>query len=282
MGQLLCAVGDKNRAAEMFEKVTHILSGSYHGFYLLSQTLFDLGRDRDAFDAINRALELEGGDLGVYLLKMRILLRNNAWEAVRGILDFLRQRGITDEINGVWCEAQLLEYGEDNREKALELYHSLAERLEGEEYLEEASSLYFRILVLEGANLDARVKEDRDHMLELADKGLSYNENDFSCLDYKAWLLKRDGKLEEALEIYLRLEKEPRRTLSIEQELAEIYYDDLDRNADKALHYYNLLLELNLKEFCFLQVQQVLAKQKQRRHLQRNFLEMNVAVSVLI
>lgn len=243
MGRLLCAVGDKTRAAEMFEKVTHVLPGAYHGFYLLGQTLFDLGRDKDAFDAVNRALEQEGGDLGVYVLKMKILLRNGAWEGVRSTLDFLRQHGVTDEINTVWCEAQLLEYGEDSKEKALELYHTLAERIENGEQMEEAAALYFRILVLEAENLDARKKEDRAHMLVLAEKGLAHEENNLACLDYKAWLLKRDGRMEEALEIYLQLEKRPRRTLNVEEELAEIYYDDLDRHADKALHYYTLLIE---------------------------------------
>ncbi len=243
MGRLLCTVGDKARAAEMFEKVTHILPGAYHGFYLLGQTLFDLGRDKDAFDAVNRALEQEGGDLGVYVLKMKILLRNGVWDGVRQTLDFLRQHGVTDEINTVWCEAQLLEYGENSKEQALELYHALARRLESGEQMEEAATLYFRTLVLEAENLDARKEEDRAHMLALADKGLAQDSDHFPCLDYKAWILKRDGKSEEALAIYHRLEKIPRRTMNVEEELAELYYDDLDRHADKALHYYELLLE---------------------------------------
>lgn len=245
MGRLLCSVGDLNRAAEIFEKLTNILPEAYHGFYLLSQTLFDLGRDRDAFEAVNRALSLEGGDLGVYLLKMRILLRNGAWEGVRSILDFLREHGITDEINTVWCEAQLLEQGENNKEQALELYRTLAVRVENGEPLEDASKLYFRLLCLEAENLDAGKSEDRAKMLELAEKGLSHNANDFPCLDYKAWLLKRDGKRAEALDIYHRLEAVPRRSMNVEEELAGLYYKDLDHDADKALHYYKMLLEQN-------------------------------------
>ena len=243
MGRLLCSVGDHSRAAEIFEKLTRILPSAYHGFYLLSQTLFDLGQDRDAFEAVNRALELEGGDLGVYLLKMRILLRNGAWGGVRDTLDFLRQHGVTDEINTVWCEAQLLDRGEGNKEQALELYRALAARIEHGETLEEASKLYFRLLCLEAEHLDAGKSEDRAKMLELAEKGLSYNENDFPCLDYKAWLLKRDGRRDEALAIYHQLEAVPRRSMNVEEELAELYYKDLDRDADKALHYYKMLLE---------------------------------------
>ena len=243
MGRLLCFMGEHSRAAQMFEKLTSLLPGAYHGFYLLSQTLFDLGRDRDAFAAINRALELEGGDLGVYVLKMRILLRNGAWEAVRDTLDFLRQHGVTDEINTLWCEAQLLEQGEGNKEQALELYRTLAARMEKGEVLEEASRLYYRLLCLEAEHLDAGKHEDRVKMLDLAEKGLAYNKNDYPCLDYKAWLLKRDGQREEALAIYHQLESVPRRSMNVEEELAELYYKDLNRDADKALHYYKMLIE---------------------------------------
>ncbi len=243
MGRLLCSMGDHSRGAEIFEKLTKLLPASYHGFYLLAQTLFDLGRDRDAFEAVNRALSLESTDLYVYLLKIRILLRNGAWEGARETLDFLRQNGITDEIHTLWYEAQLLEQGEDKKEEALELYRSLAARVENNEFLEEASRLYFRLLWLEAEHLDAGKSEDRVKMLELANKGLSHDENDFSCLDYKAWLLKRDGKREEALEIYHRLESVPRHTMNVEKELAELYYEDLEQDADKALQYYQRLLE---------------------------------------
>lgn len=241
-GRLLCGIGDLQRAASIFETLTNVLPGSYHGFYLLAQVRFDLGQDRDAFDAVNRALELDGSDLGVYILKMRILLRNGAWEAVRGTVDFLHQHGITDEMNTLWCEAQLLEQGEGQKEKALELYRTLAQRVEKGEGMIEPAKLYFRLLLLEADHLDANKAEDRAKMLALADKALSYDENDLPSLDYKAWLLKRDGKRDEAIAIYLRLEKESRRNMGVEEELAELYYADLDRDADKALHYYKLLL----------------------------------------
>lgn len=247
MGRLLNYIGKHERAAEIYEKLTMILPNSYHGFYLLSQTLYDLGRDRDAFESVNRALELEGGDLNVYLLKIRILLRNGAWQGARSLIHFLHQHGITDDFNTLWCEAQLFEQGENNKEKALELYRTLASRIEKGEPFQEASKLYYRLLCLEAEKLDASKSEDRAKMLELADKGLSYDENDFSCLDYKAWLLKRDGQREEALAIYHRLEAVPRRTMNVEEELAQLYYKDLNRDADKALNYYKKLLKHNEK-----------------------------------
>jgi len=247
MGHMLRSVGDNERAAEVFEKLTNVMPNAYHGFYLLAQALFDLERDRDAFASVNRALELDGGDLGVYLLKMRILLRNGAWDGVRDTLNFLHEHGVTDEITTVWCEAQLVEQGDSDKDKALEMYRALAARVENGERLEETAKLYFRLLVREAEHLDAGKSEDRAKMLALAEKGLAFDENDFACLDYKAWLLKRDGRREEALALYHRLEKVPRRTTDVEVELAELYYQDLHRDADKALHYYQLLINRNVQ-----------------------------------
>ncbi|MBR5217935.1 MAG: tetratricopeptide repeat protein, partial [Oscillospiraceae bacterium] len=243
MGRLLCQLGHMERAAQIFEQLTAVMPGSYHGFFLLSQTLFDLRRDRDAFDAINRALELEGGDLGVYVLKMRILLRNGVWDAVRETVDFLHQHGVTDDINVLWCQAQVTEFADSDKEQALALYRQIAQRVESGERMEDAAALYFRLLVLEAEQLDAREKADRAKMLAIAEKGLSWKADDLPLLDYKAWLLKRDGQREAALELYHRLEQFQSHPLSVEQELAELYYKDLDADAHKARHYYQLLLQ---------------------------------------
>ena len=233
------------RAVHTSEMLTRLRPGSYHGFLLLATSLYEMGRDRDAFDAVNRAQELERGDLAVYLMRMRILLRNGVWDGVRSTLDFLHQNGITDEISTMWCEAQLVEFDEKDKEKALELYQSIGKRVEAGEYLPEAARLYFRITVLAAERKDARKTEDRAELLAILDKGLEHDANDFDCMDYKAWLLKRDNRDEEALELYHKLEAFPRQNLGVEQELAELYYRDLSRYAEKALHYYLMLIENN-------------------------------------
>lgn len=243
MAHLLYAERDYDRAVEVLETLTGLMSGSYHGYLLLARNLYELGRDQDAFEAVNRALELEGGDLGVYVLKMRILLRNGVWDGVRNILDFLHQNGVTDDLSVLWCEAQWTEFGQKDREKALEQYQTIARRLEGGEPLPWASKVYFRITELLAEHRDARKEEDRAELLAVLEQGLAYDEDDPDCMDYKAWLLKRDGRCDEALALYHRLEALPRRSLNVERELAELYYRDLTHNADKALHYYQMLLD---------------------------------------
>lgn len=240
---LLFAEHDFEKAVPVLTKVTELLPGSYHGYYLLSRALFELHRDGDAFDAINRTLELEGGDLGVYVLKMRILIRNGVWDEVREILDFLHENGIKDELSVLWCEALLTEFEQENLEQALEQYRAIAKRVEEGEELPWASQLYFRITVLEAEGRDARNPEDRAELMAILDKGLAHDGDDMNCLDYKAWLLKQEGRVDESLALYHKLEAMPHHSLNVERELAALYYKDRVHFADRALHYYRLVLE---------------------------------------
>lgn len=245
MGCLLAQQGDMERAAEIFERLTQVMPTSHVGYRMLAQAMYDLRRDRDAFDAVNRALQLEGGDLGVYLLKMQILLRNGVWDEVRSTLNFLRENGVNGEINTDFCEAMLMEQGENKEKEALERYHAIAKRLEAGEQMETPAKVYFRILCIEGKKLNGNKPEDREKMLALAEKGLGYDPEDPDCLDYKAWLLRKDGKILEAAELYHRLERRPQTAANARLELARTYYEDLDRYADKSLHYFTLLLKEN-------------------------------------
>ncbi len=235
------ALREYGKATQVLQHLTEVMPHSYHGHFLLAQNLYQLGRDQEAFQSVNRALELDGSDLGVYVLKMRILLRNGVWEEVEKILDFLAQNNITDETSVLWCRAQLLELGQKKAEEALSLYQTIAQRLEQGEHLSWGAQVYLRITAITAQHKDARESADREELMAILDKGLAIDGEDYGCLDYKAWLLKRHEKWEEALAIYHKLEQRPH-SGDVERELAELYYKDLNRTADKALHYYELLL----------------------------------------
>ena len=240
---LLSSFREHGRAAEILEKVTQLLPNGYHGYYYLAMSLYELGRDRDAFGAVNRAMELERGDLGVYITKMRILLRNGVWEGVRQILDFLYQNGVSDDLGVLWCEAQLTEYQQKDYDKALAQYREITRRLEKGEKLPWDAQVYYRINVIMARDLDMRRAEDRVTLMEVLRKGLACDPEDYDCLEYMAWILKRHDRTEEALRLYHKLEKVPSHNLPVERELAELYYRNLTANAEKALHYYQILLD---------------------------------------
>ena len=232
------------QSVDYLVRLTELMPGSYHGHFLLSQVYFELGRDRDAFESVNKALNIEHGDLGVYTHKMRILLRNGVYDETAEILSFLEQNQVGDYVSVCFCRAQLTEFGDKDKEKALEQYYEVAERVKNGENFTGAAELYLRIAVLEGETLDIGKEDDRKFLLEILEKGLEQDKEHRECLDYKAWILKRAGRNEEALEIYHRLEKLPRRSLNVERELAELYYGNLNKNAKKALYYYKKLLSV--------------------------------------
>ena len=230
------------RAAELTERLTRVMPNAYHGWLLLASNLYMLRRDREAFEAINRALELEGSDLGVYVLKMRILLRNGVWDAAEELITFVKEHGVTDDVSVACCEAILLADRDKDDEKALAAFRAIAARLEAGEEMNLAEDVYYRIAELMGKNMDAGKAEDRAALIEVLDKGLAINDRDMDCLGYKAWLYKRGEENAEALALYTMLELMPDHGLAVERSIAEIYYRDLGKNAAKALEYYRLLI----------------------------------------
>ena len=58
--------------------------------------------------------------------------------------------------------------------------------------------IYLRLLYIEGETLDGKVKEDRDKMMEICEKGLSFNPRNRDLLEYKGWLLMMDNQIKES------------------------------------------------------------------------------------
>lgn len=234
-----------DKAASLLQRVIALLPTAYHGYFLLAQVMFEQNRDREAFDAVNRALDLEGGDLWVYILKMRILIRNELWDETREILTFLEQHGLGEVPAVMFCKAQLAEFSEQNIDAALQLYEAIAARLDAGEDLDAdmAAKTYFGIAGIRIDRMDMNKREDRDALLEIVEKGLKFDPEHPNCMEYKAWLLKRNGEIEQSLELYHRLEQRPYHPLVVERNLAELYYKNLKKNAPTALKYYLLLIE---------------------------------------
>ncbi len=242
MGRLLYLRRDYAACAEIYRKLTRISPRNYHGFLMAAICLYELGRDREAFDAINQAMDLERSDLTVYVTKMRILLRNGVWDEVRQMLEFLDRSGVGDELTVCWCKALLAEYADKNDAAALNGYQGIANRMEQGEGIPWEADVYYRIAVLSGKKLNMKKPEDRAAMMQMLEKCLEFDPEHEEALDYKAWLLRREGKTGEALAIYRRLEERPVHSLNVELGLAQVYYDDLEGHADKALRYYLRLL----------------------------------------
>lgn len=243
MGRILFATGDYAYAAEILERLVHVRPNAWYGELLLAMSLYRLRRDRDAFDAANRALAIQGNDLSLYILKMQILIRNGVWDEVHTILDFLAESGAPEDLSVDYVKAQLTELELKDTSTAFEQYQKIAGRVEDGEMLIWASELYYRMAVLMGNQMDMGKEEDREILIAQIDKGLKQDEQDADCLAYKAWVLKQGGKTQEALEMYRELEAKNPHSTAAQRGLAELYYDNLNLYAQEALNYYERLLE---------------------------------------
>ncbi|MCQ2555125.1 MAG: hypothetical protein MJ171_05700, partial [Clostridia bacterium] len=234
-------------AGECAKAVTELRPGSYHGYLLLARAYFEMFRDSEAFEAVNTAIDLDGSDLGAYLLKLRILVRNNAFEPAEQLIQFLEDEGIKDEINVKWCKAQIISERDKDAEKALELYKEVDEEISNMEDPNEkpfwAPSFYFMMTSCLADVKDAKGDYTREDLYALLEKGIAVDPDDFDCLEYKAWLLKKDEKFEESIELYKKLEAMPRTNLYVEKQLADLYYEDVYKDGDKSLRYYEMVAE---------------------------------------
>ena len=113
--------------------------------------------------------------------------------------------------------------------KGAQQYRALQKRVESGEDLIWSAELYYHLAVLTGNGLDVSQERNRKTVLELVDKGLTFNERDTDLLSYKAWVLKKGGMPEEAIAMYKALlEKNPQSDVAL-RGIADIYYEgDLD------------------------------------------------------
>ena len=243
MGKILFSSGDYAYAVEIFQRLLKLSPDAWVAELLMAMCLYHLRRDREAFDAVNRALAMQGNDLSLYILKMQILIRNEIFEDVHEVLNFLKESGAPEDISLDFIRAELTELEKKDTKGALKQYQALRKRVESGEDLMWSAELYYHLAVLTGNQLDLSRDGNRLVVLELVDKGLSHNEQDTDLLSYKAWVLKRGGLYEEAIEMYRKVLQKNPDSVAAMRGIADLYHEDLNKNAAEALFYYEKLLE---------------------------------------
>lgn len=243
MGRILYTTGDYQAAVDVLQRLLRITSGAWFET-LLAMCLYRLHRDREAFDAVERGLMLPDWDLTLYLLKMQILCRNGAYDGVREILDYMKENNAPEDISLDFIRTELIHLDQKDEATALKQYRTLAERIDAGEALFFREELFYHLAVLTGNQLDVSLEENRKSILRIVDQGLEKNPQDADLLAYKAWVLKRGGLLEEAIEMYRSLlQKNPNATTAL-RGMADLYYEDIGRYGAQALECYEKLLEI--------------------------------------
>ncbi|MBQ3385716.1 MAG: hypothetical protein IJG53_00145, partial [Eggerthellaceae bacterium] len=234
------------RTLELADRLVELVPYSYHGYLLQAMANYQLHNDGAAYEAVNNAIDADPSDLMEYHIKLLLLARNDLKEEARALTDYLKSEGFGDDLTVQYGEAQLVEDPEGevpvNR---LAAYRALADKLEarpaGDLPLWTAD-FYHDLAELMADEKDSREDYSRDDLLACLDKGLAFDPDHHDCLSYKAWLLKKEERNEEAIEIFERLAAEPHRGVFPEKHLAELYYRDLRHKAPEALKYYEKVL----------------------------------------
>ncbi len=243
MGKILFASGDYSYAVEIFQRLLRVTPGAWVAELLMATSLYRLRRDREAFDAVNRAIAVFGNDLSLYILKMQILIRNEIFEDVHEILNFLKESGAPEDIATDFIKGELTELEKKDIKTALKEYRAIQKRVEAGEDLVWSAELYYRLAVLTGNQMNVSEEKNRKIVLDIIDKGLAYNEQDTDLLAYKAWVLKKGGLQDEVLEMFRAIEEKNPGSVVALRGIADLYYENLNRNAREALTYYEKLLE---------------------------------------
>ena len=247
MGNIHYAAGEFEEALAVLEHIIAVSPGSRFAYLMQALCLYRLSRDREAFDAVNRAQSFLGGDLTVYLLKMQILLRNGAFDEVHEILDFLREAGAPENLSLEFIRAQLMEAEQKDDDGAFRMYQDIARKLEAGDNLLEPGELYYRMAMVMREKMDEDSEQDRRILLDVVEKGLKLDSFHAESLRYKAWLLKAGGRLAEAIEMFRDMN-----TPMARRELADLYFEDQDTYGAQALAAYEeLLTQRQTPELCF-------------------------------
>ena len=247
MGNIHYSVGDYEKALTVLNHIIEVSPGSRFAYLMQALCLYKLRRDREAFDAVNRALSFLGGDLTVYLLKMQILLRNGAYDEVHEILDFLQEAGAPEDLSTEFIRAQLLEVEKQDPGAAFRQYQAIARKLENGDNMLEPAELYYRMAMVMRESMNEGKESDRQILLDMVDKGLKLDAYHTDSLRYKAWLLKNSGKLADAIEMFRSMG-----TPMAKRELADLYFEDQDTYGALALQAYEELLQTRqTPELCF-------------------------------
>lgn len=233
---------DYEKAIYYCQRIIEAAPNESYGYFLLASAYTLDHQDGFAYDAVCKAIDRNPADLMSYLLKIKLFINNGNYSEAREDIAFLKENGVEDCYELEFYEAMLVYKADNKPEEAKVLFDAINDKLTAED-----DKFYFAgDFYLEYALLTSEITPEKElktsTLIELLDKGLSNNKRHTECMDYKAWLLKRDNRLEESLELYKELEKRPH-SLNVEREIAEIYYSNVSKTAKQALHYYKILLE---------------------------------------
>ncbi|MBQ6454104.1 MAG: tetratricopeptide repeat protein, partial [Coriobacteriales bacterium] len=217
-------------ARHMVELHPNLLSN-----YFLGLALYEAGQKYEAYQAFEEAQRYQP-DLSCYLMRIRILCDFGEWDFATQELDFLEEHGCNVDCHK-YLRARVAQ-GRGDEDGALAVYRELIAKQES-----EGTDIFF---IWELYNLCAELEEGKKEpreILDLVEKGLKAKDDYLPLLNYRAFLLRKLERYQEALDAYLKIKELAPNHRTANQRIANLYYDEFDEY-EKALTYYRAQLDM--------------------------------------
>ncbi len=220
-----------DKAVEEAEKVVE-MEPNYVNWYNLALCQYYQGNKAAAYHSFGEALGY-GRVLQTYIWRARILCDFDEWDGVKQTIEYLEENGV-DSTQDVmrYLKARVM-HQEGKKDEALAEYKELIAQFEaGESNIDFIWELYHKAADIEDDN-----EVDPDTVMILVDKGLKEKEDFMPLLDLKSYLLWKQRKRDEHMELNKKLlEFYPRHSMANER-IGDVLYDDHNEYA-QAMEYY--------------------------------------------
>lgn len=216
-------------------------SGSIMGHALRGDALKELGYYRDSLEEWEACIASDPYNLEAYIKKIELLFYLEEYDKLKETIDFLEESGVDDPLVKKWTAAVEGRTGDSN--KALEMLNKLIEENIDENNI--LAELYFEV-----GRIKNNIQEKPEDALVYLNKALDIRPKYADALNYKAFILYKARRYDEAVEVYQKLIKEKPAHFNAFGILGEIYEEK--RDFEKAVEYYGRQIEIAPNSYLYM------------------------------
>ena len=222
------------------DRVLEYDSGSIMGHALRGDALKELGYYRDALEEWEACIANDPYNLGSYVKKIELLFYLGEHDDIKETIRFLEDSGVDDPTvkKLAAVEGKVGDY-----KKALEMLHKLIE--ENPEENNILAELYFEV-----ARIKNNIEKNTQDAIIYLNKALNIRPTLADALNYKGFILFKDKRFDEAIEVYQKLIKEKPAHFNAFGILGEIYEEK--RDYEKAIEYYGRQIEISPNSYLYM------------------------------